>query len=74
MICSYITTLQRSIYKIHNLFFILNILFTPIPTWENFELTRWLYLNYFGYLVGLHQIKNYQQLQRFTHRKNAILK
>ena len=34
--------LLRSIYQIHNLFFILEILFffTSIPTWEKFELTR----------------------------------
>ena len=47
--------------------FILNILFTSIPTWENFELSQWPSLNNFVYLVGLHQIKNYKHLQRLTH-------
>ena len=28
-------------------------------TWEKFELTQWPSLNYFVYLVGLHQVKNY---------------
>ena len=28
-------------------------------TGENFELTQWLSLKYFVYLVGLHQVENY---------------
>ena len=52
--------LLRSIYQTHNLLFYSgHSFFTSMPTLENFELTRWQTLNYFMYLVGLHQIKNY---------------
>ena len=58
--------LLRSIYHIHNrLFysghssFVFFAIFTSIPTWEIFELNQCQSLNYFVYLVSLHQIKNY---------------
>ena len=33
--------------------------FTSMLTWENFELTQWISLNYFAYIFALHQTKNY---------------
>ena len=39
-----------------------------MSTLENFELTQWLSLHYFVYLVGLHQIRNSGHLQRFKNQ------
>ena len=51
--------LVNSIYQIYNLLFCSRLsFFTSITSRKGFELTKLPSLNYFVYLVGLHQIKN----------------
>ena len=74
--------LLRSIYQVHNLLFYSGhpsssfFLFfvTSIPTWKNFELTRWPSLNYSVYLVGLHQLffNNFRSWLRIGFRDHAV--
>ena len=45
-------------------------IFTRVPTWENFELTQQSSLNYFVYLIALHQVKNYYTFKGWYTRTN----
>ena len=47
-----------------------NETFTSMLVWETFELNQWPSLNYYVYLVGLHQIQNYYTIKGWYIKSN----